>query len=101
MLHPIIQIAREIYLSGYLFLLCLYYPKINNYSSRLVEGDWLKKNQLPEIAENILLTRATGPPEEITALERQIRLQTPMAPAKAAVIKVPSLYSSLSAVAES
>jgi hypothetical protein len=60
-----------------------------------------EKNQLPVMAENMLFTRETGPPPDIIALERQTRLQTPMAPAKAAVMYVPNLYSSLSALAES
>ncbi len=47
------------------------------------------------MAPNKLLTRATGPPVEIRALERQIILHIPITAAKAAVVYIPTLCSSL------
>ena len=47
------------------------------------------------------MTRVMGPPLVIRALHKQIRLHTPMLAAKAAVITVPTLYNSLSVLADS
>jgi hypothetical protein len=45
----------------------------------------------PNIAPNRLLTRATGPPADMKALDRQITPQIPIAAAKAAVVYIPTL----------
>ena len=50
---------------------------------------------VPNIALNMLLIRAIGPPVETNALDRQITLQIPITAAKVAVIYMPTLCSSL------